>query len=53
MESTTQIYLEITPESGNLLGESKAGGYETRIDIDSFNWKIDAKNDTVKGLSKA
>src|SRR5579885_2493906 len=52
MESTTRIYLEITPESGNLLGEAKAGGYETRIDIESFDWKIGAKADTVKALKK-
>lgn len=40
MESTTQIYLEITTENGPLLGESKAGGYESRVDIDGFNFSV-------------
>lgn len=40
MESTTQIYLEITTENGQLLGEAMAGGYENRIDIDGFNLSI-------------
>jgi type VI protein secretion system component Hcp len=52
MESTTQIYLEITPESGSLLGESMAGGYETRIDIEGFDLTIGAKSKTVKDLEK-
>jgi type VI protein secretion system component Hcp len=52
MESTTQIYLEITPESGSVLGESLAGGYETRIDIEGFDFNITAKSKTVKDLEK-
>lgn len=40
MESTTQIYLEITTANGQLLGEARAGGYENRIDIDGFNLSI-------------
>ena len=40
METTTQIYLEITTENGQLLGEAIAAGYEKRIDIDGFNLSI-------------
>jgi type VI protein secretion system component Hcp len=52
MESTTQIYLEITPDDSELAGESRAGGYEQRIDIDSFSLSFKAKPDTVKGVQK-
>lgn len=51
METTTQIYLEITLESGgNVLGETKAGGYENRIDIDSFSFSASAKKQSLKDV---
>ena len=46
METTTQIYLEITPESGQLLGEAMAEGYETGVDIEGFDLTVGAK---IKG----
>ena len=55
MESTTQIYLTITPERGavkDVRGEAMAGGYETRIDITSFDLGFRAKENTVKGAQK-
>ena len=55
MESTTQIYLMITPERGavkDVRGEAMAGGYETRIDITSFDLGFRAKENTVKGAQK-
>lgn len=49
METTTQIYLEITPEGGNpVKGESQAGGYENRIDIESFSFSAKAKKESLK-----
>lgn len=43
METTTQIYLQVTLESGAIVkGESTAGGYETRIDIDNFAFNVNA-----------
>lgn len=51
MESTTQIFLEITLESGaKVAGESTIGGYENRIGIDSFQFDAKAKKDTLKDL---
>jgi len=53
MESTTQIYLEITPEDDSaLLGQAIAGGYEQRIDIDSFQFAIDVNQNTIKGIQQ-
>lgn len=52
MESTTQIYLEITLDSGNLLGEASAGGYENRIDIDGFEFDAGVQKSTLKDLQK-
>lgn len=42
METTTQIYLQITLENGSVKGESTAGGYENRIDIDDFDFNAKA-----------
>ncbi|MEO8080314.1 MAG: type VI secretion system tube protein Hcp [Caldimonas sp.] len=51
MESTTQIYFELTLESGSVkLGEAAAGGYEQRIDIDSFQFQAGAKKQTLKDV---
>lgn len=51
METTTQIYLELTMESGPVYGESTAGGYETRIDIDSFTFGATSKAQSFKDAS--
>lgn len=52
METTTQIYLQITMERGGLVsGESTAGGYENRIDIDSFDFNASAKPMSLKSAS--
>jgi type VI protein secretion system component Hcp len=49
METTTQIYLEITlAGGGSIEGEASAGGYEGRIDIDSFSFGVSAKKQAVK-----
>lgn len=49
METTTQIYLQIAPERGGyVLGESVAGGYENRIDIDSFDFSAKAMKQSLK-----
>jgi type VI protein secretion system component Hcp len=51
MESTTQIFLEITLESGALVsGETVVGGYENRIDIESFSFSTGAKKNALKDL---
>jgi type VI protein secretion system component Hcp len=47
MDTTTQIYLEITPERGSVIGETRAGGYEQRIDLDSFSFNAKAKINTL------
>ena len=52
MESTTQIYLELTFESGKLEGEARAGGYESRIDIDGFQFSASADKQALKDLEK-
>jgi type VI protein secretion system component Hcp len=53
MDSTTQIYLQMTLESGLLVfGESEAGGYESRIDIDSFEFRARAKKQSLKDVEK-
>ena len=53
MESTTQIYLEMTLEKGGgVLGESGAGGYENRIDIDGFQFGASAKKQSLKDIQK-
>lgn len=53
MESTTQIYLEITLENGrDVAGETSAGGYEKRIDIDSFQFHASAKQQSLKDVQK-
>lgn len=51
MDTTTQIYLEITPKKGSVSGEARAGGYEGRIDIDSFSFSAKAKADSLDGVS--
>ncbi|MEO8310243.1 MAG: type VI secretion system tube protein Hcp [Caldimonas sp.] len=51
MDSTTQIYLEITPKKGSVSGEARAGGYEGRIDIESFSFNAKAKADSLDGVS--
>lgn len=49
METTTQIYLQITLDDGRKIeGESRAGGYENRIDIDSFSFAAKAHKSTLK-----
>jgi type VI protein secretion system component Hcp len=51
METTTQIYLQITLDDGREIeGEAKAGGYENRIDIDSFSFKASAKKQLLKDV---
>ena len=53
METTTQIYLQITMEGGTVIdGESVAGGYEGRIDIDSFTFNAKAKKESLKDIEK-
>jgi type VI protein secretion system component Hcp len=53
MDSTTQIYLQMTLESGLLVfGESSAGGYESRIDLDSFEFHASAKKQSLKEVQK-
>jgi type VI protein secretion system component Hcp len=53
MESTTQLYLQFTLERGSIAGEAEAGGYEGRIDIDSFTFSAKAKLDTLKDIEEA
>lgn len=50
METTTQIYLELTLESGSIKGESPAGGYEKRIDIDSFSFNASADKQSLQDV---
>jgi type VI protein secretion system component Hcp len=51
MEATTQIYLDIKLKGGRpVKGESTAGGYEGRIDIDSFSFGASAKPQAVKDV---
>ena len=53
MESTTQFYLELTLENGNpVAGETSAGGYENRIDIDGFQFAASADKQALKDLEK-
>lgn len=52
METTTQIYLTITMDDGtSISGESMAGGYEGRIDIDSFDFTVTSKAQSLKEAS--
>lgn len=51
MDTTTQIYLQITPKKGSVFGEARAGGYEGRIDIESFSFNAKAKTDSLDGVS--
>jgi type VI protein secretion system component Hcp len=51
METTTQIYLQITPKKGKVFGEARAEGYEGRIDIESFSFNAKAKTDSLDGVS--
>jgi type VI protein secretion system component Hcp len=52
METTTQIYLQITLERGGAVeGDTQAGGYENRIDIDSFQFNASAKKLSLKDVS--
>jgi type VI protein secretion system component Hcp len=49
MDSTTKIYLEMTLEDGSSgLGVAEAAGYQRRIDIDSFQFGVSAKKQSVK-----
>lgn len=50
-KTTTQIYLEITPEHSQIRGEAQAGGYENRIELDSFSFDAKTKTDTLKDIS--
>jgi type VI protein secretion system component Hcp len=44
MDSTTKIYLDIDFSDGESdIGESLAGGYKQRIDIESFQFNVEAK----------
>ena len=52
MQTTSQIYLDITLEGGSIAGEAKAGGYEGRIDIDSFQFTANAKEQSLKEVQK-
>ena len=51
MDTTTQIYLQITPKKGSVSGEARAGGYEDRIDIENFSFNAKAKTDSLDGVS--
>ena len=53
MDTTTQIYLELTMVGGEVLGESNAGGYETRIDIDSFDFAAIGKAKSLKDATSS
>jgi len=51
MESTTQIYMEISLDTGSLLsGDTMASGYENRIDINSFRLHGRAQKSTLKEI---
>jgi type VI protein secretion system component Hcp len=50
METTTQIYLELTFENGAIKGESPAGGYEKRIDVDSFSFNASAEKQSLQDV---
>jgi type VI protein secretion system component Hcp len=53
MDSTTQIYMQMTLESGLLVvGETDAGGYENRIDINSFQFHAKAKKQSLKDVQR-
>jgi type VI secretion system Hcp family effector len=53
MDSTTQIYMQMTLESGLLVvGEADAGGYQNRIDIDSFNFHAKAKKQSLRDVQQ-
>ena len=48
-DTTTQIYLQITMDDDtSISGESMAGGYEGRIDIDSFDFAAKSKAQSLK-----
>ena len=51
MDTTTQIYLQITPKKGTVFGEARAEGYEGRIDIEGFSFNAKAKADSLDGVS--
>lgn len=52
MQTTTQIYLQITLERGKpVMGESQAGGYENRIDLDSFSFTAKAHKQSLKDVT--
>jgi type VI protein secretion system component Hcp len=51
MDSTTQIYFEITlEEDGRVLGEAAAGGYESRIDIEGFQFHASAHKQALQDV---
>jgi type VI protein secretion system component Hcp len=52
MESTSQIYLEFELEKGSITGESPIGGYEKRIDIDTFAFEASTKLKTLMEVEK-
>jgi type VI protein secretion system component Hcp len=51
MDTTTQIYLQIMLERGGYIeGDTEAGGYENRIDIEDFQFTAKAGKLSLKDL---